>query len=181
MLKQIVVLLLVAVCLASCQDRGKERQKIMAEIERLDLLREKVKEFVPEQEAALSAKKIEYAERKSGYLDRLKPYEQEIRMTEMVLGDLGGYLALLKKNTQNDWIRGEIRETQKESKGLQDKLARLRKAHDSIKKETVQSETVFLKQIIMLESDLRITQATYDSLNALHTIEVGKLARFGGE
>ena len=97
MLKHFVVLL-VSVCLVSCQDREKERQeirekerqKIMVEIERLDLLREKVKEFVPEQEAAISAKQREYAEWKSGYLDKLKPYEQKIRMTETVLGDLGG-------------------------------------------------------------------------------------------
>ena len=32
-----------------------------------------------------------------------------------------------------------------------------------------------------MEADLKITQATYDSLNTLHTIEVGKLARFGSE
>ena len=31
-----------------------------------------------------------------------------------------------------------------------------------------------------IESDLKISQATYDSLNALHTAEVGKLAKFGG-
>ena len=45
-------------------------------------------------------------------------------------------------------------------------------------KEMSEKEPVFLKQI---EKDLKITQATYDSLNALHTAEVGKLAKFGGE
>ena len=37
-----------------------------------------------------------------------------------------------------------------------------------------------MKQIEKIEKDLKITQATYDSLNALHTAEVGKLAKFGG-
>ena len=46
---------------------------------------------------------------------------------------------------------------------------------------TREGEPVFLRQIKKMEADLKITQATYDSLNALHTIEVGKLARFGSE
>lgn len=48
-------------------------------------------------------------------------------------------------------------------------------------KEMSEKEPVFLKQIEKTEKDLKITQATYDSLNALHTAEVGKLAKFGGE
>ena len=44
-----------------------------------------------------------------------------------------------------------------------------------------QREPVFLRQIKKMEADLKITQATYDSLNALHTQEVGKLAKFTGE
>ena len=47
-------------------------------------------------------------------------------------------------------------------------------------KELSEKEPVFLKQIEKIEKDLKITQATYDSLNALHTAEVGKLAKFGG-
>ena len=47
-------------------------------------------------------------------------------------------------------------------------------------KEMSEKEPVFLKQIEKIEKDLKITQATYDSLNALHTAEVGKLAKFGG-
>ena len=46
-------------------------------------------------------------------------------------------------------------------------------------KEMSEKEPVFLKQIEKIEKDLKITQATYDSLNALHTAEVGKLAKFG--
>ena len=44
-----------------------------------------------------------------------------------------------------------------------------------------QREPVFLRQIEKMVADLKITQATYDSLNALHTQEVGKLAKFTGE
>ena len=47
-------------------------------------------------------------------------------------------------------------------------------------KEMSEKEPVFLKQIEKTEKDLKITQATYGSLNALHTAEVGKLAKFGG-
>ena len=49
------------------------------------------------------------------------------------------------------------------------------------KKAIAEKEPIFLKQIETLESDLKISQATYDSLNALHTVEVGKLAKFGSE
>ena len=85
----------------------------------------------------------------------------------------------MKKKAQDDRIRSEIKETQKEIVELQDKLARRQKAFDNIKKEMDEGETTFLKQIVALEKDLRITQATYDSLNALHTTEVGKLAKYG--
>ena len=49
-----------------------------------------------------------------------------------------------------------------------------------LKRNSQRASLYFLRQIKKMEADLKITQATYDSLNALHTIEVGKLARFGG-
>ena len=193
MLKHLGGLLLVSAFLVSCQDKEAERQKIleqerqeerqqvMAEIERLDLLRQKADEFLPEQEAALLAKMREYTKWKKGFVDRLEFYEGSIRMTEMTLGDLEGYIVMFKKKVQNERIRGEIRETQKEVGEYQKRLLPLRQKHSRIKKEMDEQEPVYLKQIAKLERDLRTTKATYDSLNTLHTTEVGKLAKFGSE
>ena len=46
-------------------------------------------EFLGPQKLHLLSKKSEYAEWKSGYLDKLKQYEPEIKMAEMVLEDVG--------------------------------------------------------------------------------------------
>ena len=56
MSKQMVVLLVVSVFLISYQAKKAERQKIMAEVERLDLLRQKVT-------GALAEQKVIYLEK----------------------------------------------------------------------------------------------------------------------
>ena len=126
MLKHFVVLLFVPFCVVSCEDR--ERERIMAEIERLELLRSKAGEFLVEQEMNLLEKKLEY----------------ELWKMELT---------------------------------FKIELSRNRAA----KKELSEKEPSFLKQIEKMEKDLKVTQATYDSRNTLHTIEVGKLAKFGSE
>ena len=40
-----------------------------------------------------------------------------------------------------------------------------------------QKESVFLSQIGTIDADIKRSQAIYDSLNALHTTEVDKLAK----
>ena len=110
MLKHFVVPLLVSVCLVSCQDREKERQQIMAEIERLDLLRKKVSEFVLTQEAALSAKQCEYAEWKAGHMATLKKYQRIIVDTGIdeskTAGALSVYQELSKEFPQDIYYAG---------------------------------------------------------------------------
>ena len=80
MVKHFVLLLLVPVLLVSCQDR--EREKTMAEIERLDLLRKKVNEFLLGQKASLYRKSSEYANWKSGHLANLTKYKKTIERIE---------------------------------------------------------------------------------------------------
>ena len=87
MLKHFVLLLLVPVLLVSCQDR--EREKTMAEIERLDLLRKKINEFLPGQKASLLSKKLEYANWKSGHLANLTKYQKVIAEAEKEKVDTG--------------------------------------------------------------------------------------------
>ena len=77
-------------------------------------------------------------------------------------------------------LSGRAIELQNKLNALEKLLADFREEEGITKKAIAEKEPIFLKQIEMLESDLKISQATYDSLNALHTAEVGKLAKFGG-
>ena len=56
-------------------------------------------------------------------------------------------------------------------------LRQVRKMHGVTQRELSEREPVFLRQIEKLEADLKITQATFDSINALHTKAVGELAK----
>ena len=82
MLKQIVVLLLVAVCLVSCQSREREQQKIVAEVQRLDLLRTKAAEFLVEQEANTLEKKSEYEAWKAGQVAKIYELKKTIELSQ---------------------------------------------------------------------------------------------------
>ena len=192
MLKQIVVMSLVAVGLVSCQDHKaeierqseKERQKVMAEIERLDLLRKKVAEFVPGQEAALSAKRREFEDWKSGHLANMRAYAEIVAKAEKdkvtESRTIWADRELAKKPIpRKKFFEDRANKKQRVVDALDGLLASTRKRRAATLKAIAEKEPIFLKQIETLESDLKITQATYDSLNALHTIEVGKLAKFG--
>lgn len=196
MLKNFAVLLLVAACLVSCHDqekeREKEKQKIMTEIERLDLLRRKAKEFVSEQEAVFSAKEAEYTTWKVGHLADLKRYqnviakaEKELKEAEQSLSKDQRFATHILSSGQDSTIKALsvffVKKAQNRVEALKGVIARTRKAHDNTKKAITEKEPIYLKQIETLESDLKISQTTYDSLNALHTAEVGKLAKFGGD
>ena len=196
MLKQIVVLLLVAVCLVSCQDR--EREKTMAEIERLDLLRKKINEFLLGQKASFLSKNREYTEWKSGHLANLTKYqkviteaEKEEKLTKINLWAARELLKNLKSKMSHSPAEidsffyrthsSRAKRFQNKLNALEKLLSGFREEEGITKKAIAEKEPIFLKQIETLESDLKISQATYDSLNALHTVEVGKLARFGSE
>ena len=87
--KQIVVLLLIQVCLVSCQSKEKElMQETMIEIERLDLLRKKVNEFVSAKEASVLSKRREYESWKSVCFDTIKQCQSNIQKYEKALKKL---------------------------------------------------------------------------------------------
>ena len=161
MFKQIVVLLLVPVTLASCPNREKEQQKIVAEIERLDLLRKKAKEFVLEHEAALSAKQSEFTKRAT-----------DLTMAGVEYGEV-------VKRLETDLARAIDHQPHRVDL-LKKRLASARKAYE-YNQNRMQEHLSGIKQILALSKDLKSSQAIYDSLNTLHTIEVGKLAKFGSE
>ena len=75
----------------------------------------------------------------------------------------------------------EQKEIQLKIQKIQKALMITKKLRDAIKKELAEKEPVFLRQIKALESDLKVKQAMFDSINALHTQEVGKLAKYTGE
>ena len=157
MLKHLGVLLLVSACLASCQNRKKEQQKIVAEIERLDLLRKKAKEFVLEHEAALSEKQSEFTKRAT-----------DLTMASVEYGKV-------IKRLEEDLMRAESHRVDL----LKKRLASARKAYENSQNRMQEHLLSGIKQVLALSKYLKSSQAIYDSLNALHTIEVGKLAKFG--
>ena len=185
MLKHFVLLLLVPVLLVSCQDR--EREKTMAEIERLDLLRKKVNEFLLGQKASLLSKKLEYANWKSGHLANLTKYKKTIERIERRIESLEVLIRINNKFIKDgkpfsrESFKKNNEKYKKQIQSFQRYLHPFREAHKNTKQELAEKEPIFLSQIVALEADLRISQATYDSLNTLHTTEVGKLVKFGGE
>ena len=57
----------------------------------------------------------------------------------------------------------------------------MREACKSLGESTTRTEPIYLSDVEREKTALQKAQATFDSLNALHTAEVGKLAKFGGE
>lgn len=168
-IKNLVVVSLIVTSFLSCQ--GREREKIMAEIERLDLLRGKAGEFLVEQEMNLFTKRLEYGGWRFGLLGKMSEQkaeivsaQQSIELYKNTIATIGG----------SEYYWSEIERLQRSMRNLRPKLA-------AAQKELSERDPVFLRQIEKMESDLKITQATYDSLNALHTKEVGKLAKFTNE
>ena len=211
MLKPLGVLLFVAV-LVSCQDKEAERvaareaekqkimaereaareaekQKIMVEVERYDLLRQKAKEFITAQEAALSAKTKEYEAWKAGRMAILLRCERAIESAEIELEkdepllDFFQQPALAK--SRQDMARShalaQIKHLTAKINAAKKEIAQARDTQERVKRQITEQGPIRLKQIVTLKKDLRLSQATYDSLNSLHTIEVGKLAKFGSE
>ena len=177
-IKQIIVLLLVPICLASCDDKEAQMQKTMIEVERLDLLRKKINETVTDRKNSLLSKRREYQAWKSDLLSLYNKNQSQIEKTEKAL----------RKHEQDkkiyyDFLRpDEIREiqakTQPAIQGLQKGLANAKKYRDEMQRQMNEKEPVYLKEIEALELSLSQAQANYDSLNALHTKEVSKLATY---
>ena len=161
MVKHFVLLLLVSVFLVSCQSREKEQQKIVAEMERLDLLRKKAKEFVLEHEAALPEKQREYAKQSTDLSMALVKHDKVIKQLE------------------TDLMRAVDYQPHRID-SLKKRLAWARWAHINAQNR-MDKHLDGIKQIVALAKDLKSSQAIYDSLNALHTVEVVKLAKFGSE
>ena len=180
MFKQIVGVLLVSVVLFSCQSREREQQKIVTEVQRLELLRTKAAEFLVEQEANTLVKKFEYEVWKAGQVAKINQLKKKIESAQ----SLSKNFKKILEEGKNAPFRIDEATRQQLREGLvrgQRALRNLPPKYAAAQKEFSAREPVFLRQIKKMEADLKITQATYDSLNALHTIEVGKLAKFGGE
>ena len=178
MFKQIVGVLLVSV-LFSCQSREREQQKIVTEVQRLELLRTKAAEFLVEQEANTLVKKFEYEVWKAGQVAKINQLKKKIETAQSLSKNVKKILEEYKNaKGYDESIKQQLREgLVRDQRVLRD----LPPKYAAAQKEFSAREPVFLRQIKKMEADLKITQATYDSLNALHTIEVGKLARFGSE
>ena len=148
-IKQIVVLLLAHACIVSCQSKEAQRQEIMAEIERLDLLRKKTNELVLEHKSALLSRKRNYQTWKS---ELLSLYRETVGIIEQ------HEKAIARYNSASGLFDGGLPKKLRENvQEIQKILVTARKTRDRIKKQIAELEPVSLKQISELEASLNAT------------------------